>query len=366
MARSKSNGKSCRSARVPRSVMSPRLGGIDRVQVTNPFAMLGILPVGNINHVLRKSPACRSLHCASSARPNPSGSGQIPRASCRWPLHSHAPSRRPGQSPPERCHRPRQPPVTTTGRAGSSHQPHSPPTRARRWSCRPRSSPAPSATASRRGFRPGRSTWRRRSDSRKRPGRIRKVVLQHAKLLHHVELHTTSESSSRSASRPYKAVIRPSRKPSRSTPPFTAVIDVAAPSPSTARTSRRPGYGQSFTRPEASFSFTACQRKLAVDSRKAINTPRSPGCFLSRNPSLLVPTKTLPPCHHRISVRLRAERRDPLHVLLRLHIPTVGSLAILETMLRSGVPPHMGQSSRLDRIGRPARGCRARARPLPS
>ena len=55
-----------------------------------------------------------------------------------------------------------------------------------------------------------------------------------------------------------------------------------------------PWNGQSLTRPAATFSCVICHRNAPVSLLKAISTPRSPICFLSRSSSLLVPTKILP------------------------------------------------------------------------
>src|SRR6185436_14261168 len=66
-------------------------------------------------------------------------------------------------------------------------------------------------------------------------------------------------------------------------------------SPSTSGEEATPWYGQSFTRPAASLSWTICHMNSPSDSRKAINTPLSPTILGSRRPSLFVPTKTIPP-----------------------------------------------------------------------
>ncbi len=66
-------------------------------------------------------------------------------------------------------------------------------------------------------------------------------------------------------------------------------------SPSTAGVEQTPCWGQSWIRPAASFSWVFCQRNAPSASAKAITTPRSSGSAGIRRPSLLVPTKTLPP-----------------------------------------------------------------------
>ena len=47
---------------------------------------------------------------------------------------------------------------------------------------------------------------------------------------------------------------------------------------------------------------------------------------------------------HRIAVGLRSERGDPLHVLAGLDVPRRRQAGHRDTMLRFGVPPHIGQS----------------------
>ena len=66
-------------------------------------------------------------------------------------------------------------------------------------------------------------------------------------------------------------------------------------SPITSGDEAMPWYGQSLARPDSSFVCVCCHRNSPSDSLNAISTPRSPGWFLSRTISLLVPTKTLPP-----------------------------------------------------------------------
>src|SRR5688572_11711520 len=106
-----------------------------------------------------------------------------------------------------------------------------------------------------------------------------------------------------------------------------------------------PWNGQSLARPEASFSKVACHMNSPVSSRNAIRTPRSPPCFGSRIASLLVPTSTTPPAT--VGLPYDCEPSSATHFtflpVLRSHV--VGAPVIGDTMLRLGVPPHIGQSA---------------------
>ena len=90
---------------------------------------------------------------------------------------------------------------------------------------------------------------------------------------------------------------------------------------STSGDEQMPWNGQSFARPAASLSCTACHRNVPSDSRNAIRTPLSPLMAGSRIASLLVPTSTMPLATTGIAVGLGAELGDPLDVLLRLDVP---------------------------------------------
>src|SRR4030095_2534752 len=102
--------------------------------------------------------------------------------------------------------------------------------------------------------------------------------------------------------------------------------------------------GQSLTRPAASLSLTCCQRNWPSDSRKAMRIPLSPVTLGSRGFSLLVPTKTFPPAT--TGFPYDCEPRSAFHLIffLALTSHTTGRFFIGETILRCGVPPHIGQS----------------------
>src|SRR5262245_66465389 len=106
-----------------------------------------------------------------------------------------------------------------------------------------------------------------------------------------------------------------------------------------------PWNGQSLARPDESFSNVACQRNSPVASRNAITTPRSPGCLGSRTASLLVPMRTTPPAT--VGLPYDCEPRSATHLMflpvLTSHV--VGRPFMGDTMLRAGVPPHIGQSA---------------------
>src|SRR5262245_10354751 len=105
-----------------------------------------------------------------------------------------------------------------------------------------------------------------------------------------------------------------------------------------------PWNGQSLARPDDSFSNVACHRNSPVASRKAITTPRSPACLGSRLSSLLVPMMTTPPPTDGLPYDCdpRSSTHFPFFPDLTSH--SVGAPVIGDTMLRDGVPPHMGQS----------------------
>src|SRR5213075_375800 len=79
------------------------------------------------------------------------------------------------------------------------------------------------------------------------------------------------------------------------------------------------------------------------DSRNAIRMPLSPVTFGSFTPSLFVPTKTIPP--ETTGLPYVCEPNDATHFTFVLVFTSqlVGRPFMFDTMLRSGVPPHMGQ-----------------------
>src|SRR4029077_20842991 len=85
-------------------------------------------------------------------------------------------------------------------------------------------------------------------------------------------------------------------------------------------------------------------RNSPSDSRKAIRTPRSPGCLGSRIPSLLVPAKTIPPATTGFPYVCEPREATHLTFFLVAMSQLAGRPFMFETMFRSGVPPHMGQS----------------------
>src|SRR5882672_1725242 len=105
-----------------------------------------------------------------------------------------------------------------------------------------------------------------------------------------------------------------------------------------------PWYGQSFARPAASLSCTACHMNWPSDSRKAMRTPLSPLTFGSRGPSLFVPTKIMPPATTGFPYACEPSSATHLTFFFVLTSQVVGRPFMLDTMLRSGVPPHIGQS----------------------
>src|SRR5437867_2559504 len=80
------------------------------------------------------------------------------------------------------------------------------------------------------------------------------------------------------------------------------------------------------------------------DSRNAISTPLSPLTFGSRGPSLFVPTNTIPLATTGFPYACEPSSAIHFTFFLVFRSQVVGSPFMLETMLRSGVPPHMGQS----------------------
>src|SRR5918993_5315083 len=105
-----------------------------------------------------------------------------------------------------------------------------------------------------------------------------------------------------------------------------------------------PWNGQSLAPPDASFSNVACHMNSPVSSRNAISTPRSPPCLGSRRPSLLVPTSTTP--LPTVGLPYDCEPSSATHFtfLPVLMSQVVGAPFMSDTMLRLGVPPHIGQS----------------------
>src|ERR1043165_745105 len=106
--------------------------------------------------------------------------------------------------------------------------------------------------------------------------------------------------------------------------------------PSTSGDDAMPWYGQSLTRPVASLSWTICHMNWPSDSRKAISTPLSPVIFGSRKPSLLVPTKTMPPETTTLPKVCEPSWATHLMFFLVLTSQLVGMFFWFETMLRSG------------------------------
>ena len=75
--------------------------------------------------------------------------------------------------------------------------------------------------------------------------------------------------------------------------------------------------------------MTICQRKEPSFSSKHMTMPRSPSWFSSRGDSLLVPMSTLPSPMVGRAVALRADLRDPLHVLGGGKVDELGALLLL-------------------------------------
>src|SRR5215207_9352002 len=84
--------------------------------------------------------------------------------------------------------------------------------------------------------------------------------------------------------------------------------------------------------------------KAPSDSRKAIKTPLSPVILGSRSPSLLVPTNTVPPDTTALPYVCEPSWATHFTFFLVLTSQLVGRPFMFEIMLRSGVPPHIGQS----------------------
>src|SRR5687768_7539816 len=106
-----------------------------------------------------------------------------------------------------------------------------------------------------------------------------------------------------------------------------------------------PWNGQSLARPAASFSNVACHMNSPVSSRNAITTPRSPPCLGSRIASLLVPTSTTPSATVGLPYDCEPSSATHLTFLPVLMSQVVGMPFSSDTMLRLGVPPHIGQSA---------------------
>src|SRR6185503_13432387 len=114
---------------------------------------------------------------------------------------------------------------------------------------------------------------------------------------------------------------------------------------STSGDEQMPWKGQSFARPAASLSCAACHMNWPSDSRNAIRTPLSPLTSGSLFPSLLVPTKTIPAATTGFPYACEPSSATHLMFFLVLTSQLVGSPFMLDSMLRSGVPPHIGQSA---------------------
>src|SRR5688572_25573051 len=80
------------------------------------------------------------------------------------------------------------------------------------------------------------------------------------------------------------------------------------------------------------------------DSRNAIRTPLSPVILGSLALSLLVPTKTIPLATTGLPYACEPSSATHLMFFLVFTSHVVGSPFMLDSMLRSGVPPHIGQS----------------------
>src|SRR5688572_3718169 len=106
-----------------------------------------------------------------------------------------------------------------------------------------------------------------------------------------------------------------------------------------------PWNGQSLARPAASFSNVACHMNSPVSSRNAITTPRSPPCLGARIASLLVPTTTTPSATVGLPYDCEPSSATHLTFLPVLMSQVVGMPFSFDTMLRLGVPPHIGQSA---------------------
>ena len=81
-----------------------------------------------------------------------------------------------------------------------------------------------------------------------------------------------------------------------------------------------------------------------VSSLNAISTPRSPGCLGSFSASLLVPIITTPSAT--VGLPYDCDPTAETHLILVFFwmSQVTGGFFMLDTMLRSGVPPHIGQS----------------------
>ena len=306
-------------------MMSPRLVRVDRVQVADAFAVLGILTVGDVDDVLDDDR--RRDHFVARLRPDgvlrigvelPEFLAGLRLVAAHPPValavdHLHARRRS--------CRRQ----ASTTGRAGSCRRATRPPTRACLSS---RSTAMMRRRLRRRDVDVALVLAVARRDvehvvvrDRRRVG---EVVRKRADFLHHVERpeHVgvvlagqllVLERARRSRCRGSPGCRRPARRRG-----------------STRNTRRRrstsgddamPWNGQSLARPDESFSNVACHMNSPVASRNAISTPRSPGCFGSRSASLFVPTSTTPLRDHGIAVALRSQRSDPFDVLAGLDVP---------------------------------------------
>src|SRR5688500_8625080 len=80
------------------------------------------------------------------------------------------------------------------------------------------------------------------------------------------------------------------------------------------------------------------------DARNAMRTPLSPLTAGSRSASLFVPTNTRPPATTGLPYDCDPSAVTHFTFAPVLTSQVVGSPFIDETMLRSGVPPHIGQS----------------------
>src|SRR3989304_3931988 len=75
-----------------------------------------------------------------------------------------------------------------------------------------------------------------------------------------------------------------------------------------------------------------------------MRTPLSPLTFGSRGASLFVPTNTMPPATTGLPYACEPSSAIHFTFFFVLTSQLVGSPFMLDTMLRSGVPPHIGQS----------------------
>ena len=111
------------------------------------------------------------------------------------------------------------------------------------------------------------------------------------------------------------------------------------------RAERCPGYGQSLARPDDSFSNVACHMNSPVVFAERHQHAAIAGLLRIAHRLVVGADQHDAVGDRRIAVRLRAELGDPLHVLPGLDVPRRRQALHRDTMLRLGVPPHIGQSA---------------------